>query len=170
MLRQRFDEGSSLVSLRAVVPEDESFLRELYATTRKDDLRLTDWDDAQKAAFCAWQFQLQQLDYARNYPADGHWIIVRDGAPVGRVWIAEREDHLFVVDLSVLPEHQGGGLGTQVMEGVFAEADEAAVPVRLTAFRSNQKAIAFYEGLGFRESEGDEMLVVLERLASPQSD
>jgi ribosomal protein S18 acetylase RimI-like enzyme len=166
LLKQRFDHGSSLVSLRAVVPEHEPFLAELYATTREDDLRLTDWDDAQKAAFCAWQFQLQQLDYTRNYPADGHWIIVRDDVPVGRVWVAERDDHLFVVDISLLPAHRGRGIGTLVLEGLFAEGDQAGLPVRLTAFRNNLRAIALFQRLGFRVHEEDEMLLVLERPAS----
>lgn len=166
MLKQRFGPGSSPVSLRQVVPADEPFLAELYATTREDDLRLTDWDNTQKAAFCAWQFQLQQLDYARNYPADGHWIIVREDVPIGRLWVAEWEDCLLVVDISLLPAHRGSGLGTLVMEGVFAEGDRAGLPVRLTAFRSNPRAIALFGRLGFRVREEDEMLLVLERPAS----
>lgn len=166
MLKQRFEHNSSPVSLRTVMPEDEPFLAELYATTREDDLRLTDWDDAQKAAFCAWQFQLQQLDYARKYPADGHLIIVRDDVPIGRLWVAEWEDCLFVVDISLLPAHRGSGVGTLVIEGVFAEGDRAGLPVRLTAFRSNPRSIALFERLGFRVHEEDEMLLVLERPAS----
>lgn len=163
MLKQRFEHGSSVVFLRSASSEDECFLAGLYATTREEDLRLTDWDDVQKAAFCTSQFQLQQLDYAANYPADGHLIILRDDAPIGRVWIAEQEDCFFLVDISLLPDHRRGGVGTLVMKQIFDAADRRKLPVRLTSFRTNPRAIAFFERLGFHVHAKDEMLVVLER-------
>jgi GNAT superfamily N-acetyltransferase len=166
LLKQRFEHGSGVVTLRAAAPADEPFLARLYASTREEELRQTGWTDEQKAAFCASQFQLQQVDYAATYPAEGHQIIVRDDLPIGRVWIAERTDCLFIVDMALLPEFRSSGIGTMLLEEIFAEADGAGLPVRLTVLWNNPRAIALCERLGFRAHDKDEMLIVLERPAS----
>lgn len=166
MLRQRFEHGSGVVTLRTAAPADEPFLAHLYATTREEELRQTGWTDAQKAVFCASQFQLQQVDYSANYPAEGHQIILRDDLPIGRVWIAERSDCLFIVDMALLPEFRSSGIGTMLLEEIFADGDRAALPVRLTVLWNNPRAIALCERLGFRPHEQNEMLLVLERPVS----
>lgn len=166
---EQLDDGSG-VTLRAVTPGDEPFLGALYATTREDDLAPTGWDTAQKAAFCDWQFRLQQLDYAAKYPASGHRLILRDGVPIGRLWVAEREDHLLVVDLALLPEHRRGGIGTLLLREVFAEGDRAGLPVRLTVLRTNPRAAALCKRLGFGVREEAEALVELERPPAPLPD
>jgi RimJ/RimL family protein N-acetyltransferase len=163
VLKTRLEHGSDVVTLRSASPKDEPFLARLYATTREEDLRLMDWDDEQKAAFCAWQFRLQQLDYSANYGDAGHWVISRDAVPIGRIWIVERDDCIFVVDISLLPEYCAGGVGTLVLQAVFAEGDRMGLPVRLTAFRNNLRAIALFERLGFRVQEENDVLFFLER-------
>ena len=47
------------ITLRAVAPEDEPFLAELYASTRADEMALVDWDAATKQAFLRQQFEAQ---------------------------------------------------------------------------------------------------------------
>ena len=44
--------------LREATPEDESFLFEVYASTRIEELEGTGWNDEQKLAFIRMQFLL----------------------------------------------------------------------------------------------------------------
>ena len=151
------------MTLRAAAPDDDPFLATLYATTRADELAPTGWDDARKAAFCDSQFRLQATDYASRFPVSGHKIIVRDGERVGRVWVAPQPEHVLLVDIAILPEHQRLGIGTAVVGGVIADAARLGVPVRVTALRTNHAALAFYERLGFAPVADDAVYVLLER-------
>ena len=53
-------------------------------------------------------------------------------------------------DLYILPEFQGRGFGTKVLERCLASAD---APVFLYVFTANTGAIRLYEKFGFREVE-----------------
>jgi hypothetical protein len=45
------------VTLRAATPDDEPFLRRLYATTRANELALVAWTADQKTAFVEMQLR-----------------------------------------------------------------------------------------------------------------
>ncbi len=45
------------ISLRPITAEDVDFLYRVYASTRADEMKLVDWDDAQKRAFLEMQFK-----------------------------------------------------------------------------------------------------------------
>ncbi len=85
------------------------------------------------------------------------------GRPVGRVWISQSEDALLVVDMAFLPGHRSAGIGTMLLEEVFAEADRGRVPVRLTSTKANPRALALCERLGFSVVSDDGLFVMLER-------
>jgi hypothetical protein len=44
------------VTLRAVMPDDERFLCQVYAATRSSELAIVAWTDDQKTAFVQMQF------------------------------------------------------------------------------------------------------------------
>lgn len=75
------------VSLRSVEPADEEFLLGLYATTRADELALTDWTDEQKAAFVRHQFDAQTHHYREHYPTATFDVILVDDEPAGRLYV-----------------------------------------------------------------------------------
>jgi GNAT superfamily N-acetyltransferase len=90
-------------------------------------------------------------------------VLLLDGRPVGRLWVAWPPDACVLVDMILLPEHRRAGLGTLVVADVLAEADRRSVPVRLTVERTNAPSLAFCARLGFSETGGDEVYVRLER-------
>jgi GNAT superfamily N-acetyltransferase len=148
---------------RPAATADESFLRELYATTRPD---LTAWEDEAREAFLDLQLRAQQQEWSARFPDSTHDLIVVDGEAVGRLWVAWLANVCIFVDMTLLPEQRRGGIGTQIMREIIAEADERNVPVRLTVERTNPPSLAFCERLGFAPVAKDPVYVVLERPVS----
>ncbi len=136
-------------TLRPVVPGDEEFLYRTYASTRTEELAPVPWTEAQKAAFLRMQFGAQSRDYAANYPHAAFLVILVDGAPAGRLYVDRRQDELLIVDIALLPEHRGGGVGGAILRDLLAEAAAARKPVRIHVEHMNP-ALHLYERLGFR--------------------
>lgn len=138
-------------TLRPETEADLPFLRRLYISTRWDELApLIDWTEAQKLAFLESQFALQRHHY-RTYYSETDWgVLEHSGVPAGRIYVDRQKDLLLVVDVSLLPEWRGRGIGTMLMEAVCAEAAAAgkAVSVAVEKFNPAQR---LYRRLGFRE-------------------
>jgi GNAT superfamily N-acetyltransferase len=139
---------------------DEAFLRELYATTRPD---LAGWDDGAREAFVDLQLRAQRRDWQSAYPGSTDEVLLVDGRPVGRLWVAWLPAACVLVDMILRPEHRRAGLGTRVVTEILAEADRRGVPARLAVERTNAPSLAFCGRLGFVETGGDQVYVNLER-------
>ena len=141
-----------MISLRPITPEDESFLARLYASTREQELAQTNWSDEQKAMFCRMQFNAQTTDYQRNYPDASFQIIERDGVAAGRLLVLRADDKIHVIDIALLPEHRGAGIGTKFLKELQAEAKAAGKPLSIHVEQFNP-ARRLYERLGFQQVE-----------------
>lgn len=136
------------IRLRPVTPEDRDFLWRVYASTREDELKRVDWDDAQKRAFIDVQFRAQHSYYTEHYPGADFSVIVADGAPAGRLYVDERPDEIRVMDIAVLPEYRGRGIGTRLMRGLMDKAGRAGKSVSIHVEQFNP-ALHWYTRLGF---------------------
>ena len=67
-----------------------------------------------------------------------------------------------MLDITVLPDFQGSGVGTTLIERLQAEAARVGVPLRESVFRGNQGAEALYRRLGFVEVGGDGAYLAME--------
>jgi ribosomal protein S18 acetylase RimI-like enzyme len=138
------------VSLRPARPEDTDFLQSVYASTRADEMALVDWTDEQKAAFCRMQYHAQATHYSTYYPQAETSILLRGETPIGRLIVDRSGDALLLMDIALLPEHRGYGIGTALIRDLMAEARAAGKPVRLHVETFNP-AQRLYQRLGFRE-------------------
>jgi ribosomal protein S18 acetylase RimI-like enzyme len=152
---------SSSLSLRPITPEDESFLASLYASTRADELALTNWSDEQKAMFCRMQFNAQTTDYQRNYPDASFQIIKRDSVAAGRLLVMRSDDKIHVIDIALMPEHRGAGIGTKFLRELQAEAKAAGKPLSIHVEQFNP-ARRLYERLGFKQVEEKGVYLLME--------
>lgn len=144
--------------LQPVTPSDREVLLELYASTRADELALTDWSDAQRLAFVEMQFDAQTQHYTRQHPRAICQLIVLDNQPnagckagcaVGRLWVDREGDCLHVLDISLLPQARGQGLGSVLLRELMAEAQQQGKPVTISVEVHNP-ARQLYERLGFK--------------------
>ena len=76
------------VTLRPIEPGDEEFLYRVYASTRQEELARVGWNDGQKAAFVRQQFDAQSRYYRENYAGAEFCVILSDGRPAGRLYVA----------------------------------------------------------------------------------
>jgi ribosomal protein S18 acetylase RimI-like enzyme len=137
------------VALRPVSSGDIDFLETVYASTRADELAVVPWTDEQKAAFVHFQFEAQRAHYEAHY-TDTSWdVIVVDGEPAGRLYVARWANEVRIVDITLLPAFRGGGVGTQLLHGLIDEAERRAVPLSIHV-EVNNPAVSLYERLGFR--------------------
>ncbi len=138
------EEAFRALGLRPATSDDEPFLLKLFASTRSDELALMNWDEDQKEAFIAMQFNAQR----RCYPEADDRIILLNDLPVGRLTVARTEATILLVDIALLPEYRNAGIGTTLIRGLLKEAVTAGKPVRLHALTSSA-AVRLYERLGF---------------------
>jgi ribosomal protein S18 acetylase RimI-like enzyme len=136
------------VELRAVVPADRPFLREVYGSTRWDELAPTGWTDAEKNAFLDQQFAAQDAHYTSNYEDVTYSVIVVDGLPAGRLYVARWQDEIRIVDVALLPSARGKGVGTSLLRDLIDEGAAAGKRVTIHVERGNP-ARRLYERLGF---------------------
>ncbi|HEU4389368.1 MAG TPA: GNAT family N-acetyltransferase [Blastocatellia bacterium] len=140
---------SGVVTLRSITPEDMPFLLEVYSSSRAEELTQTDWDDEQKAAFLKMQFEAQHAYYQENYKGTSFDVILIDGQPAGRLYVARLKDEIRIVDIALLQHWRSRGTGTALIKELFAEASAAGKPLRIHVEKFNP-ALRLYERLGFK--------------------
>lgn len=140
------------VSFRPVTEADLPFLYRVYASTRADELAPLPWSADQKAAFLTMQFRAQHADYQRNYPGAERLVIVRGCEPIGRLYLERGGREYGVIDIALLPEHRGQGLGAAIMRDLQDEAGAAGKPLSIYVEKFNP-ALRLYRRLGFETIE-----------------
>ncbi|HWG24166.1 GNAT family N-acetyltransferase [Actinospica sp.] len=148
-------------ALRPAGPGDAELLYRIYASTRDDELAVVPWDAAQKEAFLRMQFDAQHRYYHANFPDASYDLIVSGDEVLGRLYVDRSETAWNVIDLALLPEHRGKGIGTELLTQVLAAATVAAKPVQMHVERSNP-ARRLYDRLGFRQIADKGVYLLLE--------
>ena len=134
--------------LREATPEDQSFLLEVYASTRLEELEPFGWDDNQKQAFIKMQFMARE----RTYPQVDSRIILLNGRPVGRMLVDRNGASILLRDIAMLTEYRNAGIGSQLIRELMSEATAAAKPITLHVVATSP-AVRLYERLGFQRLE-----------------
>jgi ribosomal protein S18 acetylase RimI-like enzyme len=138
----------------------------LYASTRWDELAPTGWSDEEKTVFCRRQFDAQSTHYREHYPGASFQVIEKDGAAVGRLYVARWEREIRIMDIALLPEFRGSGVGTKLLQDLQEEARSAgkALTIHVECFN---RALGLYRRLGFREIENKGVYLLLGWEAAP---
>jgi ribosomal protein S18 acetylase RimI-like enzyme len=151
MVEETLPDNKEAVRLRAVTPQDESFLLRVYASTRAEELALVPWDEAQREAFIKMQFDAQLNHYRSNFPSATQQIIERASTAVGRLYVLRTDEFTRILDITVLPEFRSAGIGTPIIRDLMAEAAEAKKPLRIFV-ESFNPSLRLFERLGFHKT------------------
>jgi ribosomal protein S18 acetylase RimI-like enzyme len=141
-------EVAELVSLRPAVDADRDFLLELYGSTRQEELDHVAWGEGQREAFLRMQFDLQDAEYRRLSPHGSFDVVEVGGRPVGRLYVDRGPGELGIIDISLVPELRGRGVGGALVAALQREAAAVGAVVRLHV-ETHNRAARLYERLGF---------------------
>jgi GNAT superfamily N-acetyltransferase len=138
-------------SLRPAQVDDFDFCARLYFAGMDETIPQLQLDRAAHVA-----------DFRRRWDPAEVRIIMRDGADIG--WLQSRveEGALFLAQLFVDAPLQRRGIGTEVMNGLIAEAGRAHLPVALGVVKTNP-AKRLYDRLGFRVTHDDKRKFYMRR-------
>jgi len=156
------------ITLRPRRDDDAAFLYRLYASTREDELRMVPWTDEQKEEFLRMQFDAQTAYYDEHYDHSGFHVIERGGRPIGRFYVDRDDVDIRVVDIALLPEERGAGIGSRLMREMIEEAKQTSRSVSIHVERYNP-AMRLYERLGFRRRNENGVYWLMEWTAAEQS-
>ncbi|MEA2717334.1 MAG: hypothetical protein QOI99_1651 [Actinomycetota bacterium] len=136
------------LELRPVGPGDDELLCRIYRSTRDAELSQLDWSDAQKDTFVRMQFEAQRRHYEDHYEGASFDVVLVDGTPAGRLYVARGPEEIRIVDIALLPEYRRAGIGTDLLRRVLEEGAVARKRVSIHVESSNP-ARRLYERLGF---------------------
>jgi GNAT superfamily N-acetyltransferase len=144
------------ITLRVAVDEDEIFLYELYASTRRTEMALLPWPPEAKRGFLRMQFEAQTRHYRSAYPGASHSIVLTEESLAGRLYVDRRQSEILIVDFTLLPEFQGRGIGRALVSELQSEA-AAAGRILSGHVGKWSPAGVFWRHMGFEVAKGDEM-------------
>jgi GNAT superfamily N-acetyltransferase len=151
-IENQFDSPAGALRCRAELPEDEAFLRKVYASTRQEELDLVNWSPAARQAFVDSQFNAMRAGYSTQFPGAEFSVILLGEERVGRMVVDRGEKVLRLVDIALLPEFRGRGIGSFYLKKLAAEAALAQKALRLHVFKGS-RPWRLYERLGFVKIE-----------------
>lgn len=136
------------LALRPATERDRELLLDVYASTRAGELALVDWSPAQERAFVEAQFAAQDSYYRECYPGASFDVVLVEGRPAGRLYVDRWAGEIRVVDVALLPEHRGRGLGSRLLVALMEEgaARGKSVTIHVEIF---SRARSLYDRLGF---------------------
>lgn len=159
--------GLQLTSLELKVHNeaDVPFLSRLYASIRQAEFAAANWPESQLNSFLSEQFSAQYRYYCQHYSADRFDIIYYQNQAIGRLfvdyWLDARRE-IRIVDISLLPEFRGLGVGSWLIEQLFNEAKSLGLTVSIHVERTNPAKV-LYERLGFKlKTVTDDVYLLME--------
>ena len=127
------------LSTRPATLDDLPFLMRLRKLTMREHL-----ERAGERLDDDWHHQRVMAHF------DSANIVCLDGIPVGLFKHYRTREEWKLVQIQLLPEHQGQGLGERLVRSLLDDARQAGLPVTLSVLRGSP-ARRLYERLGFEE-------------------
>ncbi len=100
-----------------------------------------------------WRNSEREMSYYLSQPAVNVFIARLDGQPAGYVGYTLNNHSGYIDRIAVLPQHQGKGLGSDMMAWTLQRLEGVGVTdVQLTTQRDNEPSQRMYRRFGFRET------------------
>ena len=133
--------------LRPEQAADAAFLRQLFDTSRPLTAQLAHLPGELREMVLQGQFQAQCQGYLAQFPHARGFIVQDKDEPVGHLLFDEENTGLHIIDLALLPQWRGQGIGTSLLLHLAG----AAVPrgLSLSVAGGNEAARRLYARLGF---------------------
>lgn len=135
-------------TLRPAVAADEPLLLRIFAAARAEAWAAAGLGAAQLDLLLHQQFVAQQRHYQVHFAAAESSIVQAWGSDAGRVVVDRGTQEITLVDIALLPEFCGHGLGSTLLRALQGEAAASRSRLVLHVER-HSRARAWYQRLGF---------------------
>lgn len=140
------------ITLRPAAGEDGDFLRQVYASTREDEMAATGWPAEAVRDFLRMQFDLQDKHYRSYYPGADFQVIVCGGEAVGRLYVHRTLREIRIMDIALLKAWRRQGIAAALLRDLIRESEEKQAPLTLHV-EFNNPVREYYARLGFAQGE-----------------
>jgi ribosomal protein S18 acetylase RimI-like enzyme len=141
------------IALRPARSEDFDFCARLYFFGMEKIIQQLKLDMALQTANLRKRWDVMEVE-----------IITSDGEDVGWMQSSIRDDARFLEQIFIDAAQQRRGIGTEMINGLIAQANRANQPVTLGVVKTNP-ARRLYERLGFRITHEDDRKFYMRREA-----
>lgn len=102
-----------------------------------------------------WDDEWQQSDFESRWLACDNQLIHFDDKNIGYIQTTHSTDEHYIMMLILLPEYRSKGFGGQLLSQIKASTSSKNIGLRV--FKTNLKALAFYQSQEFTQvvNEGD---------------
>jgi ribosomal protein S18 acetylase RimI-like enzyme len=148
------------VALRPARPADSEFCFQLHKAAMGDYI----------GAIWGWDEKFQRDHHARAF-APGRWqIITANGTDAGMLSVERRPGEIFLSRIEILPDYQGRGIGSRLINALIDEAGQHGRDLVLEVLTVNHGAYALYQRLGLKKvgRGGDGNIKIIMRTAGPR--
>ncbi len=128
---------------------EEAFLYLLFSSTRAPELRFVPLGAQEREFLLQMQFRSMNASYRATYPNARYEIVELDRWPIGRIVTDVGRRSVYYVDIALLPDAQGIGLGGALLDAMLAEPRRLGLPARLKVLSYNVPALRLYQHAGF---------------------
>ncbi|WP_042164552.1 GNAT family N-acetyltransferase [Paenibacillus gorillae] len=142
---------------RSATAEDETFLYEVYAGTRRNEVAEWGFGTREIELFLQMQHRARQASYSAAYPDAVCRVIYAADKPIGSLQVYYGSESIVLIDIALLPEARGKGVGSAVLLELQQKAAQLGLPVMLHVDNANVLARKLYGKLGFKETMADEI-------------
>ena len=129
------------LELRPASVADQEFARCLH---------LAAYRDVVVRQFGSWDEEMQDKFFEDSWNPCEARIVQMQGRDIGLVQHRVHQDRVELVELQLLPEYQGRGIGALLLKEEQAAASGLGLPVKLRVLRES-RAWVLYERVEFRE-------------------
>jgi ribosomal protein S18 acetylase RimI-like enzyme len=137
-LRPEADDGS-----------DEAFLFDLFASVKAPEMALMPIDERGREQLLRMQYRSMTTSYRVGFPSARFDIIELDHTRIGRLVTDVQPDHVYYVDIALLPHARGRGIGTSLMRAALEEPRCLGMPCRVKVMTDNIASLRLWARLGF---------------------
>ncbi|HQU84923.1 MAG TPA: GNAT family N-acetyltransferase [Pyrinomonadaceae bacterium] len=157
------NESLEKIGLIPVNDSDSELIEKIYYFTRNDEFAMLGWNEDQLKPFLKMQCDFQNKSYRMHFPDAEFSMILFDDKKVGRMIVDRTENEVRLVDIAILPEFRGNGIGSSLIERLYSESKEKKLPLSLQVEKNNISAYRLYQKLGFENVGESDLYISMEK-------
>ena len=119
------------------------------------------WNEAARQNFLQMQYAARQKYYQAHFPRASQDIIWEGSAPLGQLYVDRRETEIRILDIALLPQVRGCGIGTRFLYDLMEEAQSNQKKISIYVDTSSP-FLAWFQHLGFISAEENGISCLLE--------